>query len=130
MRVTILSAVLPLLVISSTAIQAGMPVESSIYCQIPAHQTYDGRYAGGTVDLQILIDGKVLWGGTGPLDQKTFAEYLSLAAKEKTQPIFNVTAEPDTKFSILMPVLLQLQNGGIKTVMIGNTFLGIPARTK
>jgi len=108
---------------------AGMPVEQSLFCQIPAQPTYDGRWPGGTVDLVLYANGELLWGGT-PVDRRTFAEYLLSASREAKKPIFNVRAEPDTKFSTLMPVLLQIQKSGITTVMVGDTFLGIPKATK
>jgi len=119
-------AVVALLVLASADADVGMPIEDSIYCTLHAHPTFNERSAGGSVDLLITAKGELLWNAR-PLDRETFGQWLSIAAKEQTQPTFNVIAEPDTKFSTLMPVLIRLQEYGITTVMVGNTRLGIPA---
>jgi len=126
MKIVSSIAFVALLVLTSADADVGMPIKESIFCTLRAHPTFDERHAGGTVDLLITVKGEVLWNAR-PLDRVTFGQWLSAAAKEQAQPIINVIAEPDTKFSTLMPVLIRLQEYGVTTVMVGNTRLGIPA---
>lgn len=69
----------------------------------------------GLLHISVRKDGSVAWNGA-PVDERTFSEYLSDAARGEPQMAFNVDPEFDAPYGKVATVILKLQDSNIRDI--------------